>query len=127
MKGDDCAYAHGVSDLAETIDLRKTAICRGWKNAQCPWPDSECAFAHGHDQLRTRKIGSNVDKLATVPRGDDPMHVSSTLDNPTSLVFRKHLRILKYEPLHLPVPSIHLHGELSSDVVKRRSILFQVG
>jgi hypothetical protein len=119
MRGEGCAYAHGEEDRAKTINLRKTVICRGWKNAQCKWTASECPFAHGHCQLRTRTIESDVDSLASMNRAmdvrslDEPMHVSSTFC--TSRGYGP--RILKFEPLHLPIPSLDLDEDLWNDVV----------
>eukprot|EP00930_Biecheleria_cincta_P015559 TRINITY_DN12934_c0_g1_i1.p1 TRINITY_DN12934_c0_g1~~TRINITY_DN12934_c0_g1_i1.p1 ORF type:complete len:148 (+),score=16.28 TRINITY_DN12934_c0_g1_i1:114-557(+) len=52
-KGADCKFAHGKTELGETPDLRKTALCEDFKKGKCPLPSHECIYAHGQDELRS--------------------------------------------------------------------------
>ncbi|CAE8615304.1 unnamed protein product, partial [Polarella glacialis] len=52
-KGSECHFAHGLSELSVTPDLKKTAICEDWKRGACHLPTWECQFAHGQAELRS--------------------------------------------------------------------------
>lgn len=50
--GDDCNFAHGVSELRLAPSLKRTQMCEMWKrNKSCA--AVECKFAHGIKELRS--------------------------------------------------------------------------
>lgn len=51
-KGAECSFAHGISEVTEPPNLRKTAICKAWKKSCCPKKADECDFAHGQSDLK---------------------------------------------------------------------------
>eukprot|EP01055_Gregarina_sp_Pseudo9_P005848 Gregarina_sp_Pseudo_9__5847@NODE_901_length_2074_cov_752_985258_g846_i0_p1_GENE_NODE_901_length_2074_cov_752_985258_g846_i0NODE_901_length_2074_cov_752_985258_g846_i0_p1_ORF_typecomplete_len407_score65_32zfCCCH/PF00642_24/1_9e08zfCCCH/PF00642_24/0_035zfCCCH_3/PF15663_5/1_5e09zf_CCCH_4/PF18345_1/1e07zf_CCCH_4/PF18345_1/2_3e03zf_CCCH_4/PF18345_1/3_2e03zfCCCH_4/PF18044_1/1_6e05zfCCCH_4/PF18044_1/2_2e03zfCCCH_4/PF18044_1/5_9e03Torus/PF16131_5/0_062Torus/PF16131_5/0_27Torus/PF16131_5/6_3e03zfCCCH_2/P len=51
-RGDKCTYAHTDVELRCPPDLTKTKICTRWKRGACDKPPSECAYAHGVEDLR---------------------------------------------------------------------------
>lgn len=53
LKGQDCAFAHGGSELEAPPDFSKTSICIAWKVGTCQLSATECRFAHGKQDLRT--------------------------------------------------------------------------
>lgn len=48
--GNDCSYAHCVTEQRDRPDLRKTKLCRLFEQGRCRNPD--CTFAHGPQELR---------------------------------------------------------------------------
>ncbi|CAE7562434.1 Zfp36 [Symbiodinium natans] len=50
--GDQCPFAHDPSELEELPDLRKTSICKNWKQGCCTYASEQCPFAHGKEELR---------------------------------------------------------------------------
>lgn len=51
-RGDKCTYAHTDVELRCPPDLTKTKICTRWKRGACEKLPSECAYAHGVEDLR---------------------------------------------------------------------------
>jgi len=54
-KGTMCPFAHSSTELQPLPDLRKTALCRDWKQGCCRLSGENCPFAHGKHELRTSK------------------------------------------------------------------------
>eukprot|EP00931_Biecheleriopsis_adriatica_P055810 TRINITY_DN33072_c0_g1_i1.p1 TRINITY_DN33072_c0_g1~~TRINITY_DN33072_c0_g1_i1.p1 ORF type:complete len:255 (+),score=60.95 TRINITY_DN33072_c0_g1_i1:76-765(+) len=51
--GTNCTFAHGVEELQERPDLKRTGLCRFMsKYGSCPWKHTGCKFAHSHEELR---------------------------------------------------------------------------
>eukprot|EP00928_Gymnodinium_smaydae_P005622 TRINITY_DN11910_c0_g3_i1.p1 TRINITY_DN11910_c0_g3~~TRINITY_DN11910_c0_g3_i1.p1 ORF type:complete len:168 (+),score=10.69 TRINITY_DN11910_c0_g3_i1:69-572(+) len=50
--GEECRFAHNMSDLNQRPDWRKTRLCRTFEEGSCPIAD--CNFAHGMHELRQR-------------------------------------------------------------------------
>jgi hypothetical protein len=51
-KGEACEFAHGTDELRIAPDLKKTSLCKFWKEGKCTRPASTCQFAHGLHELR---------------------------------------------------------------------------
>mmetsp|Transcript_87142 Transcript_87142/g.159721 ORF Transcript_87142/g.159721 Transcript_87142/m.159721 type:complete len:375 (-) Transcript_87142:155-1279(-) len=49
--GKDCAFAHSVTEMNGTPDLRKTQLCKAFAEGKCE--DPQCNFAHGETELRS--------------------------------------------------------------------------
>lgn len=49
--GKDCAFAHSLTEMNGTPDLRKTQLCKAFAEGRCDDPD--CNFAHGEPELRS--------------------------------------------------------------------------
>jgi Zinc finger C-x8-C-x5-C-x3-H type (and similar) len=43
-----------INDLEAKVNF-KTEICRNWSLGVCQWGE-KCIFAHGHDELREKKV-----------------------------------------------------------------------
>jgi hypothetical protein len=52
--GSECAFAHSLSDMHSTPDLRKTQLCQAWVNGGCT--DKNCNFAHSEYELRSTDV-----------------------------------------------------------------------
>eukprot|EP00930_Biecheleria_cincta_P098810 TRINITY_DN90459_c0_g1_i1.p1 TRINITY_DN90459_c0_g1~~TRINITY_DN90459_c0_g1_i1.p1 ORF type:complete len:271 (+),score=56.93 TRINITY_DN90459_c0_g1_i1:105-917(+) len=62
-KGADCSFAHGISEVMEPPNLRKTAICKAWKKGSCTKKADDCEFAHGQSDLKkTLKFSAGSSK-----------------------------------------------------------------
>mmetsp|Transcript_111259 Transcript_111259/g.196994 ORF Transcript_111259/g.196994 Transcript_111259/m.196994 type:complete len:347 (-) Transcript_111259:346-1386(-) len=55
--GDKCAFAHSVSEVQESPDLRKTKLCKAFQKGECN--DSTCNYAHGERELRVTGLFVN--------------------------------------------------------------------
>uniref|UniRef100_A0A7S4RCD9 C3H1-type domain-containing protein n=1 Tax=Alexandrium monilatum TaxID=311494 RepID=A0A7S4RCD9_9DINO len=53
VKGGDCCFAHGESELRIAPDLNKTSLCEDWIHRRCPLRAEACPFAHGWGDMRT--------------------------------------------------------------------------
>lgn len=51
-KGEQCMFAHGLSEIRCAPDLRKTSLCPDWQSGRCPLTAEECLRAHGPEDLR---------------------------------------------------------------------------
>mmetsp|Transcript_58607 Transcript_58607/g.169630 ORF Transcript_58607/g.169630 Transcript_58607/m.169630 type:complete len:213 (-) Transcript_58607:777-1415(-) len=51
-KGQDCMYAHSEAELRVRPNFTKTRMCTGYRHGRCKLLASECAFAHGREDLR---------------------------------------------------------------------------
>jgi len=51
-KGQDCLYAHSEAELRVRPNFTKTRMCAGFRDGRCKLPASQCAFAHGREDLR---------------------------------------------------------------------------
>jgi len=51
-RGTKCTFAHSASELQDVPDLRKTALCKQWKQGLCRFSTGTCPFAHGKHELR---------------------------------------------------------------------------
>jgi hypothetical protein len=51
-KGEACSFAHDTDELRSVPDLKKTSLCKAWRNGKCSHPASSCQFAHGVQDLR---------------------------------------------------------------------------
>jgi len=49
--GKDCAFAHSVTEMNGTPDLRKTQMCKAFLEGNCE--DPACNYAHGEAELRS--------------------------------------------------------------------------
>lgn len=80
-KGLACRFAHGVEQLQQAPDLKKTSICKLWEEGRCPHADQPelCCRAHGELELRstgafaTRCLDRNSETASTA----DPDTASS--------------------------------------------------
>lgn len=54
--GDQCNFAHGSEKLEALPDLRKTSICKDWRQGACPLQTVDCPFAHGRTELRRTEV-----------------------------------------------------------------------
>jgi hypothetical protein len=52
--GTSCAFAHALTDMAGTPDLRKTQLCKNFFEGTCT--DPTCNFAHGEQELRSTDL-----------------------------------------------------------------------
>jgi len=52
--GTDCSFAHNLSEMHQTPDLRKTQLCKSYSEGECT--DPTCTFAHGDDELRSTEM-----------------------------------------------------------------------
>eukprot|EP01057_Protomagalhaensia_wolfi_P004170 Protomagalhaensia_wolfi_Nauph_80__4169@NODE_423_length_2545_cov_454_310056_g61_i1_p1_GENE_NODE_423_length_2545_cov_454_310056_g61_i1NODE_423_length_2545_cov_454_310056_g61_i1_p1_ORF_typecomplete_len211_score18_64zfCCCH/PF00642_24/1_3e08zfCCCH/PF00642_24/0_015zfCCCH_3/PF15663_5/8_5e11zf_CCCH_4/PF18345_1/2e08zf_CCCH_4/PF18345_1/4_2e02zf_CCCH_4/PF18345_1/5e02Torus/PF16131_5/0_019Torus/PF16131_5/0_06zfCCCH_4/PF18044_1/9_9e06zfCCCH_4/PF18044_1/1_6e03zfCCCH_4/PF18044_1/3_3e03zfCCCH_2/PF14608_6/0_0091z len=52
-RGDKCTYAHTDVELRCPPDLTKTKICTRWKRGVCEKTPTQCAYAHGVEDLRS--------------------------------------------------------------------------
>jgi hypothetical protein len=50
-KTPNCPFAHGLEELKQLPDLRKTSICKSWRTHGCSLSAELCPFAHGKDDL----------------------------------------------------------------------------
>lgn len=55
--GDKCAFAHCISEVHESPDLRKTKLCKAFQKGACN--DSRCNYAHGEQELRVTGLFVN--------------------------------------------------------------------
>jgi len=53
VKGSNCCFAHGESELRIAPDLTKTSLCQDWLDRRCPLPAEACQFAHGWSDIHT--------------------------------------------------------------------------
>jgi hypothetical protein len=51
-RGTKCTFAHSAAELQDVPDLRKTALCKQWKQGMCRFFAEDCPFAHGKHELR---------------------------------------------------------------------------
>jgi len=51
-RGQDCLYAHSAAELRSRPNFTKTRMCAGYQDGRCELAASECAFAHGPEDLR---------------------------------------------------------------------------
>jgi len=54
-KGDQCTFAHSVSEMKHVPDLEKTQLCKDFLSGMCLQGD-ECRFAHDKTQLRANPV-----------------------------------------------------------------------
>jgi hypothetical protein len=52
--GTDCAFAHSLSEMHQTPDLRKTQLCKNFVEGRCV--DKSCNFAHSEYELRSTDV-----------------------------------------------------------------------
>mmetsp|Transcript_152584 Transcript_152584/g.370351 ORF Transcript_152584/g.370351 Transcript_152584/m.370351 type:complete len:258 (+) Transcript_152584:91-864(+) len=53
VKGSNCCFAHGESELRIAPDLTKTSLCQDWIDRRCPLTAEACQFAHGWSDMHT--------------------------------------------------------------------------
>mmetsp|Transcript_120285 Transcript_120285/g.351480 ORF Transcript_120285/g.351480 Transcript_120285/m.351480 type:complete len:263 (-) Transcript_120285:379-1167(-) len=53
VKGSNCCFAHGESELRIAPDLTKTSLCQDWIDRRCPLTAEACQFAHGWSDMNT--------------------------------------------------------------------------
>mmetsp|Transcript_4518 Transcript_4518/g.11405 ORF Transcript_4518/g.11405 Transcript_4518/m.11405 type:complete len:259 (+) Transcript_4518:89-865(+) len=85
IKGDVCAWAHGVQELRHGFDFTKSKMCAGWNDGRCTLDSRSCKFAHGASEMRTVGVkdkGSEVQKkpLQDAPCGLRPL-LAANQDN----------------------------------------------
>jgi len=51
IKGEECPFAHDPRELQQQPNLKKTALCNGYKRGFCKYSAQECPFAHGEEEL----------------------------------------------------------------------------
>lgn len=51
-RGNSCTYAHTDVELRVPPNLTKTKICARWRRGTCENSASDCAYAHGQDDMR---------------------------------------------------------------------------
>lgn len=94
-KAPRCPFAHGLEELKEQPDLKKTSICKSWQSYGCSLSADLCPFAHGKDDLaknsaralpkrssRKASQGSihSVDRISHAPTGCDSNTENETAD-----------------------------------------------
>jgi len=52
--GTECSFAHNLTEMHQTPNLRKTQLCKAYAEGGCT--DPTCAFAHGDDELRSTEM-----------------------------------------------------------------------
>ena len=55
---DSSSTSSEIEETPQRLGKFKTELCRKWENGNCEFKD-RCMFAHGHHELRSKKIKAN--------------------------------------------------------------------